>query len=63
MSYKAIWSKIKYSENHLNTKIVYADKKDGTRLSKEGKDLLEKYGLLKKRCMTADGKIFRSIFK
>jgi len=63
MSYKAVWSKIKYSEKHLNTKLVYADKKDGTRLSKEGKDMLEKYRLLKKRCMTADDKIFRSIFK
>lgn len=62
MSYKAVWSKIKYSEKHLNTKLVYADKKDGTRLSKEGKDLLEKYRLLKKRCMTADDKIFKDIF-
>lgn len=63
MSHKAVWSKIKYSEKHLNTKLVYADKKDGTRLSKDGKDLLEKYRLLKKRCMTADDKIFRSLFK
>ena len=62
MSYKAVWSKIKYSEKHLNTKLVYADKKDGTRLSKEGKDLLEKYRLLKKRCMTADDKIFKDTF-
>jgi len=63
MSYKAVWSKIKSTEKHLNTKIVHADKKDGTCLSKEGKKLLEQYKLLKKKCMIADDKIFRSIFK
>ncbi len=62
MSYKAVWSKIKSTEKHLNTRIVYTDKKNGTCLSKEGKELLEKYKLLKKKCMTADDKIFRSIF-
>jgi len=63
MSYKAVWSKIKYSEKHLNTKLVYADKKNGTRLSREGKELLEKYRLLKRKCMTADDRIFKDIFK
>jgi len=48
MSYKAVWSKIKSTEKHLNTRIVYADKKNGTRLSEAGKKLLEKYKLLKK---------------
>jgi molybdate transport system regulatory protein len=33
MSYKAVWSKIKATEKHLNIKIVHADRKDGSSLS------------------------------
>jgi molybdate transport system regulatory protein len=63
MSYKAVWSKIKYTEKHFNAKILHSDKKTGSRLTKEGKALLEKYRLLKKECMMADDKIFNNIFK
>ncbi len=62
MSYKAVWSKIKATEKNLNAKIVHADRKDGTCLTREGKELLEKYRLLVKECMSADDKIFNSIF-
>lgn len=63
MSYKAVWSKIKCTEKHLNTKIIHSDKTTGSRLTKEGKDLLKKYRLLKKKCMIADDKIFSDIYK
>ena len=63
MSYKAVWSKIKATEKHLNTRIVHADRKEGSRLSREGKDLLEKYTRLKKECMSADDRKFSDIFK
>lgn len=63
MSYKAVWSKIKYTEKHLNAKILHSDKKTGSRLTKEGKALLEKYRLLKNECITADDRIFNDIFK
>ena len=63
MSYKAVWSKIKTTEKHLNTVIVHTDRKEGSRLSKEGKELLEKYRLLKNECLSADDKLFSSIFK
>ncbi len=63
MSYKGVWSKIKATENYLNVKIVQSDKKKGSYLTEEGKDLLEKYSLLKKRCLKSDDKIFKSIFK
>jgi molybdate transport system regulatory protein len=62
MSYKAVWSKIKATEKHLNIKIVHADRKDGSSLSIEGKELLENYKRLKNKCMSADDKIFSSIF-
>ena len=55
MSYKGVWS--------LNIKILHTDRKSGSRLTKEGKELLEKYNLLKKECLKADDKIFRSIFR
>ena len=62
MSYKAVWSKIKATEKHLETRIVHTDRKEGSRLSEEGKELLEKYGRLKQECMSADDKLFRHIF-
>ena len=62
MSYKAVWSKIKFTEKHLNVKIVDADKKTGTRLTREGKNLLENYRCLHDKCILADNKIFKSIF-
>ncbi|MBU0987810.1 MAG: hypothetical protein KKH68_11220, partial [Proteobacteria bacterium] len=60
--YKAVWSKIKATEKNLNASIVYADKKDGTHLTPEGKELMKKYRLLVKECRSVDNKIFNSIF-
>jgi molybdate transport system regulatory protein len=62
MSYKAVWSKIKFTERHLNAKIVDANRKTGTRLTREGKNLLENYRRLHDHCIVADNKIFESIF-
>ncbi len=63
MSYKAVWSKIKATEKHLNACIVYTDRKDGSRLSQDGKKLLKKYKQLKAQCMSADDQIFGGIFR
>jgi molybdate transport system regulatory protein len=63
MSYKAVWSKIKATEKHLDTRIVHTDRKEGSRLSKEGKELLEKYIHLKKECMSVDDELFSRIFE
>ena len=63
MSYKAVWSKIKATEKHLQTQIVHADRKEGSRLSSEGKVPLENYKRLKDKCMSADDKIFGDIFR
>ena len=63
MSYKAVWSKIKTTEKNMNTCIVHTDRKEGSRLSQTGKDLLAKYKLLKSQCMSADDKIFGDIFR
>ena len=62
MSYKGVWSKIKATESYLNLKIVETNRKRGSHLTKEGKELLEKYISLKKRCLEADDKIFSAIF-
>ncbi len=63
MSYKGAWSRIKATEKSLNTRIVYTDRREGARLTEEGKALLEKYRLLKERCIEEDNKIFDKIFK
>jgi len=63
MSYKAVWSKIKATEKHMNACIVHTDRKKGSRLSREGKELLKKYKRLKTKCMSADDKIFGGIFR
>jgi molybdate transport system regulatory protein len=63
MSYKAVWSKIKATEKYLDTVIVHTDRKEGSRLSIEGKELLEKYRLLKRECMAADDDIFTKLFR
>ena len=62
MSYKGVWSKIKATEKSLNMKLVEADRKRGTRLTREGKELLEKYSRLKKACMNLDNGVFEEIF-
>ncbi len=63
MSYKGVWSKIKATEKHLNQKIVHADRKEGSRLTSQGKQLLKQYKQLEKKCMTSDDRIFTQIFK
>ena len=63
MSYKAVWGKIKAPEKHLNTVIVHTDRKEGSRLTRDGKELLEKYRLLKQECLSADDDIFTTIFR
>ena len=63
MSYKGVWSKIKATEEHINMKIVDADRKLGSKLTPEGLELLKKYNQLKKECLIADDKIFKSIFE
>ena len=63
MSYKGDWSKIKATEKHLDTRIVHTDRKEGSRLSSEGKELLEKYRRLKRECISVDDKTFNSIFE
>ena len=63
MSYKGVWSKIKATEEAMKAKVVQSNRKQGSTLTKEGKDLLRKYRALKERCMKADERVFRSIFK
>ena len=63
MSYKGVWSKIKATEGYMKVKIVQTDKRRGSHLTKEGKDLLKRYNLLKQRCVRADDKIFDAVFK
>ena len=62
MSYKGVWSKIKVTEQYLGKNIIHADRRDGSRLTSEGKVLLEKYRVLKARCLEEDNRCFSDIF-
>lgn len=62
MSYKTAWSKIKSTETHLKIKLLDTDRNRGSRLTKEGKKLLEDYRKLKTACIVADDKIFQKVF-
>ena len=63
MSYKGVWSKIKVTEDYLQVRIVETNRKRGSQLTEEGKALLERYNSLKNKCLEADDKIFRKVFK
>ena len=63
MSYRGVWGRIKATEKALNRKLVYTDRKLGSSLTEEGEELLEKYRILKKKCIKADDEIFESMFK
>lgn len=62
MSYKAVWAKIKATEKHIDMRLVDSDRKRGSRLTEDGKRLLEKYRRLKQRCFKEDNRIFSNIF-
>ena len=62
MSYKGVWSKLKATESHLNHRIVDTDRKRGTSLTTEGKELLRRYTLLKKKCVKEETGIFEDLF-
>ena len=63
MSYKGVWSKIKATEDYMKVKIVQSNRKQGSTLTEEGKELLRNYRILKEKCVKADDRIFSSIFK
>jgi molybdate transport system regulatory protein len=62
MSYRGVWGKIKATEEHLNKKIVLTERRHGSRLTEEGKELLKSYRKLKDECLRADETIFKNIF-
>jgi molybdate transport system regulatory protein len=63
MSYRGVWGKIKATEEHLNKRIVFTERRHGSRLTEEGKELLRSYRQLKGDCQKADDEIFHEIFK
>jgi molybdate transport system regulatory protein len=63
MSYRGVWGKIKATEKHLKKKLVFTERRHGSRLTEEGKELLKSYRQLKKGCRKADDEIFNEIFR
>lgn len=63
MSYKGVWSKIKATEEYMKVKIVQSNRKQGSELTKEGRELLRSYRILQEKCLKSDDRIFKSVFK
>ena len=63
MSYRGVWGKIRATEEHLNRTIVVTERRHGSRLSNDGKQLLKDYARLKEECQRVDDMIFRNIFE
>ena len=63
MSYKTVWSKIKSTEKHLRASVVHSDRKDGTRLTAAGRDLVAMFRQLRRQCLAADDAVFARIFR
>lgn len=62
MSYKTVWSKIKSTETHLQAKVVHADRREGTRLTRVGRELVHRFKRLNDACMESDDRIFAAVF-
>jgi len=63
MSYKAVWGKIKATEKTLGRRIVHTDRKEGTHLTDAGRELLEKYRVLKEQCIAEENRMFSKLFR
>ena len=63
MSYKTVWSKIKSTEKNLQINVVHSDRKTGTRLTSEGRQLVKMFDQLRGECLAADDQVFETIFK
>lgn len=62
MSYRAVWGKIKVSEQVLGFDFVHREGRSGSTLTEEGKKFLECYHELKRRCTESDDYIFHEIY-
>ena len=62
MSYKSVWSKIRSTEDHYGQAVVHADRATGTKLTPAGRDLLQRYRKLTRRCRAVDDEIFSQVF-
>jgi molybdate transport system regulatory protein len=62
MSYRALWGKLKVTEKALGFKFLRSEGRAGSFLTPEGKQFLENYLELKKRCTETDNRLFREIF-
>jgi molybdate transport system regulatory protein len=67
MSYRAVWGRIKSTEERLGTKILATSpgggKRCGSILTPTGKRLLEKYRLLKEKIVKQADQAFEEIFE
>lgn len=62
MSYKGVWGKIRATEKYLRARIVMTDRGEGSVLTDEGRDILDRFRRFSAECHEKEGEVFDRIF-
>jgi molybdopterin-guanine dinucleotide biosynthesis protein B len=62
MSYKGVWGKIRATEKYLRARIVMTDRGEGSVLTDEGRDILDRFKRFSAECREKEEEVFGRIF-
>jgi molybdopterin-guanine dinucleotide biosynthesis protein B len=62
MSYKGVWGKIRATEKYLQSRIVMTDRGEGSVLTDEGRDILDRYRRFNAECREKEEEVFGRVF-
>ncbi len=62
MSYKGVWGKIRATEKYFRSRIVMTDRGEGSGLTDEGRDILDRFRRFNSECREKEDEVFRRVF-
>lgn len=62
MSYKGVWGKIRATEKYLRARIVMTDRGEGSALTDEGRDILDRFKRFNSECRAKEEEVFGRVF-
>jgi molybdopterin-guanine dinucleotide biosynthesis protein B len=62
MSYKGVWGKIRATEKYLRARIVMTDRGEGSVLTDEGRDILDRFRRFNAECREKEEEVFGRVF-
>jgi molybdopterin-guanine dinucleotide biosynthesis protein B len=62
MSYKGVWGKIRATEQYLRARIVMTDRGEGSALTDEGRDILDRFKRFSAECREKEEEVFDRVF-